>query len=124
MAIGKRRVSGRFARRVPRPAALARYSAQGEEIAAAPTTPSVTPCSPPSRRGLSRAEFVKFAEQRPSLTAAALGVTGPGQVGTWRNRGTGIVLVPATPMERYHVQEQSVCRPRCVPEGNVDLRHR
>ena len=64
------------------PRRLARYSAQGEEIAAAPTTPSVTPCSPPSRRGLSRAEFVKSAEKRPSLTAAALGVTGPGQVGT------------------------------------------
>jgi hypothetical protein len=46
------------------------------------------------------------------------------QAGTWRNRGTGIVLVPATPMERYHVQERSVCRPRCVSEGNVDLRHR
>ena len=31
------------------PRCLARYSAQGEEIAVAPTTPSVTPCSPPSR---------------------------------------------------------------------------
>src|ERR1700674_1093620 len=34
------------------PRRLARYSAQGEEIALVPTTPSVTPCSPPSRRGL------------------------------------------------------------------------
>jgi transposase len=64
------------------PRRLARYGAQGQEIAAAPTTPSVTPCSPPSRRGLSRPEFVKSAERRPSLTASALGVTPPGQVGT------------------------------------------
>jgi transposase len=64
------------------PRRLARYDAQGEEIAAAPTTPSVTPCSPPSRRGLSRPEFVKPAERRPSLTASARDVTGPGQVGT------------------------------------------
>jgi hypothetical protein len=64
------------------PRRLARYDAQGEEIAAAPTTPSVTPCSPPSRRGLSRPEPVKPAERRPSLTAAARGVTPPGQVGT------------------------------------------
>ena len=56
--------------------------AQGEEIAAVPTTPSGTPCSPPSRRGLSTAEFVKPAERRPSLTASARGVTGQGQVGT------------------------------------------
>jgi transposase len=31
------------------PRRLARYSAQGDEIATVPTTPSVTPCSPPSR---------------------------------------------------------------------------
>jgi transposase len=64
------------------PRRLAHYSAQGEEIAAVPTTPSVTPCSPPSRRGLSRAELVKPAQRRPSLTASARGVTEPGQVGT------------------------------------------
>src|SRR6202162_6201148 len=64
------------------PRRLARYSAQGEEIAAVPTTPSVTPCSPPSRRGLSRAELVKPAQRRPSLTASARGVTEPEQVGT------------------------------------------
>jgi transposase len=64
------------------PRRLARYSAQGEEIAPAPTTPSVTPCSPPSRRGLSSTEIVKPAERRPSLTASARGVTAPGQVGT------------------------------------------
>ena len=64
------------------PRCLARYGAQGEEIAAVPTTPSGTPCSPPSRRGLSTAEFVKPAERRPSLTASARGVTGQGQVGT------------------------------------------
>ena len=49
---------------------------------AIPTRTSVTPCSPPSRRGLARAEIVKPAERRPSLTASARGVTGHGQVGT------------------------------------------
>jgi transposase len=57
------------------PRRLARYSAQGEEIAAAPTTPSVTPCSPPSRRGLANVQFVASTQRRPSLTAAARGVT-------------------------------------------------
>jgi len=60
------------------PRCLARYSAQGEEIAAAPTTPSVTPCSPPSRTLRAAAG----GGLRPSLTAAARGVTQPGQVGT------------------------------------------
>ena len=64
------------------PRRLARYTAQGEEIVQVPTPPSVTPCSPPSRRGLSRAEIAKPAERRPSLTASARGVTEPGQVGT------------------------------------------
>jgi len=64
------------------PRRLARYTAQGEEIVQVPTPPSVTPCSPPSRRGLSRAEIVKPAERRPSLTASARGVTSHGQVGT------------------------------------------
>jgi hypothetical protein len=64
------------------PRRLACYTAQGEEIVQVPTPPSVTPCSPPSRRGLSRAEIVKPAERRPSLTASARGVTSHGQVGT------------------------------------------
>jgi Helix-turn-helix domain len=64
------------------PRRLARYSAQGEEITQAPTAPSVTPCSPPSRRGLARAELVEPARRRPSLTASARGVTRPRQVGT------------------------------------------
>jgi hypothetical protein len=64
------------------PRRLARYSAQGEEIVAAPTTPSVTPCSPPSRRGLETTQPGASARRRPSLTAAARGVTPPGQVGT------------------------------------------
>src|ERR1700722_19046747 len=49
---------------------------------AVPNKCSVTPCSPPSRRGLPRAEHVSPTRQRPSLTAAALGVTRPRQVGT------------------------------------------
>ena len=61
------------------PRRLARYSAQGEEIAAVPTTPSVTPCSPPSRTLRAAAGG---GPRGPSLTAAARGVTRPGQVGT------------------------------------------
>jgi hypothetical protein len=33
------------------PRCLARYNAAGELIATVPTRPSMTPCSPPSRRG-------------------------------------------------------------------------
>ena len=64
------------------PRCIARYRAQEEELAAAPTTASVTPCSPPSRRGLETAERLAPTQRRPSLTAAARGVTRPGQVGT------------------------------------------
>jgi len=64
------------------PRRLARYSAQGQEIAALPTIPSVTPCSPPSRRGLATTELAASARRRPSLTASARGVTPPRQVGT------------------------------------------
>ena len=64
------------------PRCIARYSARGGDAAQVPSCASVTPCSPPSRRGLSRAELVESAARRPSLTAAALGVPGPGQVGT------------------------------------------
>ena len=60
------------------PRCLARYSAQGVEIVAVPTSPSVTPCSPPSRT----LRAASGGGLRPSLTAAARGVTGPGQVGT------------------------------------------
>ena len=60
------------------PRCLARYRAQGEQIVSAPTTPSVTPCSLPSRT-LGAADGGGL---RPSLTAAARGVTRPGQVGT------------------------------------------
>jgi Helix-turn-helix domain len=64
------------------PRCIARYTAQGEQTPAVPTCASVTPCSPQSRRGLSRAELVESPARRPSLTAAARGVTGPMQVGT------------------------------------------
>ena len=47
-----------------------------------PTPPSVTPCSPPSRRGLEAAAFAAAACCAKSLTAAARGVTAPRQVGT------------------------------------------
>ena len=64
------------------PRCLARYTAQGAEIAQAPTTRSVTPCSPPSRRSLARSPLAERAERRPSLTASARGVTERGKVGT------------------------------------------
>ena len=64
------------------PRCLARYSAQGELTAAIPTPASVTPCSPPSRSGLETPARAAATRRRPSLTAAALGVTRPRQVGT------------------------------------------
>jgi len=60
------------------PRRLARYSAQGIEIVAAPTTRSVTLCSPPSRT----LRAASGGGLRPSLTASARGVAQPGQVGT------------------------------------------
>src|SRR5271170_5559093 len=45
-------------------------------------SPCVTPCSPPSRRGLATAEPAAPAQRLPSLTATARGVTEPKQVGT------------------------------------------
>jgi hypothetical protein len=60
------------------PRCIARDSALGE-AAEIPSRASVTPCSPPSRtlRAASGG-----GPKGPSLTAAPLGVTGPGQVGT------------------------------------------
>jgi transposase len=64
------------------PRRVAAYTAQGAQIAEVPTTTSVTPCSPPSRRGLSAPKPAEPPQRRPSLTAAARGVTPPRQVGT------------------------------------------
>jgi transposase len=64
------------------PRCHARYTADGELIAAGPTRQSVTPCSPPSRRGLASTERAALKERRPALTAAARGVIAPAQVGT------------------------------------------
>ena len=63
------------------PRRLAGYSATGE-IAAAPTAASVTPCSPPSRRGLQPSALAAPPQPRPALTAPARGVTRKPQVGT------------------------------------------
>ncbi len=60
------------------PRRIASYPA----IAAVPSAPSMTPCSPPSRRGLATPEPAAPAPRRPSLTAAARGVIEPRQVGT------------------------------------------
>jgi hypothetical protein len=64
------------------PRRLARYDAQGAEIAAVSTAASVTPCSPPSRRGLEATEMAGPPQRRPSLTASARSVPPQGQVGT------------------------------------------
>jgi transposase len=64
------------------PRRIADYTTQGAQIAEVPTAPSVGQCSPPSRCVLSAPELVAPARRRPSLTASALGVTGPRQVGT------------------------------------------
>jgi hypothetical protein len=76
------------------PRCLARYSAQGEQIAQFPTTPSGTPCSPPSRT----LRAASGGGLRPSLTAAVRGVTGPGQVGT-KKRPLGRTKKPTKSME-------------------------
>jgi hypothetical protein len=66
------------------PRRIAAYTAQGAQIAEVPTTTSVTPCSPPSRT----LRAASGGGLRPSSTAAARGVTGPGQVGT-KKRSSG-----------------------------------
>jgi transposase len=64
------------------PRCIARYEAQEAEPLEVPTTGRVTPCSPPSRRGLGMPERAESAVRRPALTAAARGVLAPAQVGT------------------------------------------
>lgn len=64
------------------PRRLARYTAEGEETVDVPTARSLTPCSPPSRRGLETLELVAAPQRRPALTASAAGVPDALQVGT------------------------------------------
>jgi transposase len=77
------------------PRCLARYNAEGLEIRNAPTGRSVTPCSPPSRRGLAIAERLAGAPRRPALTVTARGVPAAPRVGTKKraarsNKETGL----------------------------------
>jgi hypothetical protein len=51
------------------PRCLARYGVDGRQIAA-PTPPSLAPCSPPSRRGLEVPARAATTARRPALTAA------------------------------------------------------
>jgi hypothetical protein len=83
------------------PRRLARYNAEGEQITDAPTTSSLTPCSPPSRRGLATAEAVSPSQRRPALTAAARGVSSAMQVGTKKRCTDRTKKLPARP--RKHV---------------------
>jgi hypothetical protein len=59
-----------------------------------PICVSLAPCSGPSRRGLEMPEPEVSQARRPALTAPARGAPEQAQAGTWRNRGTGSVLVP------------------------------
>jgi hypothetical protein len=76
------------------PRRIAHYTAQGLEIAAAPTRSSVTPRSPPSRHGLAAAEIAAPSQRRPALTAAARGVAEQAQVGT-KKRSPGRTKKPS-----------------------------
>jgi len=64
------------------PRRIARYDAEGTEIAAVPTTTTVTPCSPASRRGLATATLGENSARRPALTPTAPGVRERTQGGT------------------------------------------
>ena len=64
------------------PRRIARYDAQGAELIELPTANSVTPCSPPSRRGLATQESGAPPQRRPALTAPARGVPPSVRVGT------------------------------------------
>lgn len=64
------------------PRRIARYSAQGCELVDVPIATSVTPCSPPSSRGLATQEIVAPKQRPPALTAAARGVPASARVGT------------------------------------------
>ena len=70
--------------------------APGElEIRNAPTARSVTPCSPPSRRGLATADGAADTPRRPALTASARVVPAAARVGTKKraprsNKETGL----------------------------------
>jgi transposase len=85
------------------PRRIARYSAQGTELPPVPTAGSLTPCSPPSRRGLARTELVANAPRRPALTAAAPGVAGPTRVGT-KKRLLGRTKKPTRGGVHQHAQ--------------------
>jgi hypothetical protein len=64
------------------PRRVAGFTSKGVEIAAVPTTSSLTPCSPPSRRGLATPQPAAPPARRPTLTAAARDVSASRQVGT------------------------------------------
>jgi len=75
------------------PCRLARYDGEGRELPDVPTTASVTPCLPPSRRGLQMPELVAQPQRRPALTASAHGAQGALQVGT-KKRSSGRTKKP------------------------------
>jgi transposase len=83
------------------PRCIARYDAEGRPVAA-PTTPSLAPCSPSSRRGLETQATTAPATRRPSLTTSAREANGTPRVGTKKrasrsNQETGRGAATAAP---------------------------
>jgi hypothetical protein len=74
------------------PRLIARYDAAGTPVAQGsswvPTRHSMTPCSPPSRRGLETPAPAAPSQRRPALTPPARGVSAAAQVGT-KKRSSG-----------------------------------
>jgi transposase len=85
------------------PHRLARYTADGTMIVpaahqpdAAPTTPSLAPCSVPSRRGLAITAPVAWSERRPTLTAPARDARADAWVGTKKRASSRTKKRPQT----------------------------
>jgi hypothetical protein len=81
------------------PRCLARYDREGHEIVA-PTAPSMTSCSTPSRRGLATPSLAAPAVRRPALTASRPEADATAWVGTKKrasrsNKETGLRAAPA-----------------------------
>jgi hypothetical protein len=93
---------------------IARYDAQGTELLEVPTAPRLTPCSPPSRRGLAMPERAESARRRPALTAAARGVPAQARVGT-KKRLSG---------RTKKLSAQGSHQPRVRPDRGLRIVHR
>ena len=82
------------------PHRLARFTAQGAEIVAAPTAPSMAAGSASSRRGLAAAERGAAAERRPALTAPRPAAQGKPRVGTKKRASSRTKKRTGTPRSK------------------------